>query len=75
MATYDMQKLREYRIARGLSQSDLAASVGVKKATISRIEKGLRVPSMGLVARIVRISAGELSADDFMPRVKSLTRR
>jgi DNA-binding XRE family transcriptional regulator len=62
-----MTKLREYRIARGLSQQSFAASVGVKKATISRIEKGKRVPSMGLVARIVEISDGELSADDFMP--------
>jgi transcriptional regulator with XRE-family HTH domain len=62
-----MKKLREYRVAQGLSQSALAASVGVMKATISRIEKGKRVPSLGLVARIVEISAGELSADDFMP--------
>ena len=64
-----MSKLRDYRIARGLSQQDLAASVGVKKSAISRIEKGKRVPSMGLVARIVEVSEGELSADDFMPTV------
>jgi DNA-binding XRE family transcriptional regulator len=67
-----MTKLREYRVARGLSQSTFAASVGVKKATISRIEKGKRVPSMGLVARIVEISGGELSADDFMPEPSPL---
>jgi transcriptional regulator with XRE-family HTH domain len=64
-----MSKLREYRIARGLSQQDLAASVGVKKAAISRIEQGKRVPSMGLVARLVEVSAGELCADDFMPEL------
>ena len=64
-----MSKLREYRIARGLSQQDLAASVGVKKSAISRIEKGKRVPSMGLVSRIVEVSEGELCADDFMPLV------
>ena len=62
-----MSKLRAYRVSRGLSQQDLAASVGVKKSAISRIEKGKRVPSMGLVARIVELSEGELSADDFMP--------
>ena len=66
-----MSKLREYRIAKGLSQQDLAASVGVKKAAISRIEQGKRVPSMGLVARIVEISGGELSANDFMPDVSA----
>lgn len=62
-----MSKLRAYRIAKGLSQEDLAASVGVKKSTVSRIEQGKRVPSMGLVARFVELSEGELSADDFMP--------
>ena len=64
-----MSKLRAYRLSKGLSQHDLAASVGVKKAAISRIEKGKRVPSMGLVARLVDVSDGELSADDFMPEL------
>jgi transcriptional regulator with XRE-family HTH domain len=64
-----MSKLRAYRIAKGLSQQDFAASVGVKKSAISRIEQGKRVPSMGLVARIVELSEGELSADDFMPTI------
>lgn len=64
-----MNKLRAYRSERGLSQADFAKSVGVKKATISRIEKGRRVPSMGLVSRMVEASGGALAADDFMPAV------
>lgn len=63
-----MSRLRAFRTNHGLSQADFAKSVGVKKATISRIEKGHRVPSMGLVSRMVEISQGELSADDFMPQ-------
>jgi len=66
-----MSKLRAFRISKGLSQQDLAASVGVQKAAISRIEKGQRVPSMGLVARLVDMSDGELSADDFLPLAPS----
>lgn len=62
-----MSKLRAYRTAKGLSQEDFAKSVGVQKAAISRIEQGKRVPSMGLVSRIVEASGGELCADDFMP--------
>ena len=62
-----MSKLKQYRTAKGLSQEDFAKSVGVQKAAISRIEQGKRVPSMGLVARIVEASDGELSANDFMP--------
>jgi transcriptional regulator with XRE-family HTH domain len=64
-----MSKLRAFRVSRGLSQQEFARSVGVKKSAISRIEKGKRVPSMGLVARIVELSDGELSADDFMPTI------
>jgi len=69
-----MSKLHAYRTLKGLSQQAFAASVGVQKATISRIEKGKRVPSMGLVARIVAVSKGELSADDFMPVIRSKSR-
>lgn len=62
-----MSKLRDYRTARGLSQGDFAKSVGVQKATISRIEKGKRTPSMALVSRMVEATDGVLRADDFMP--------
>lgn len=62
-----MSKLREYRESKGLSQEALAKSVGVRKAAISRIELGRRTPSMGLVARLVAVSDGDLSADDFLP--------
>jgi transcriptional regulator with XRE-family HTH domain len=64
-----MSKLRAFRVSKGLSQQAFARSVGVKKSAISRIEKGKRVPSMGLVARMVKLSKGELSADDFMPTI------
>lgn len=61
-----MSKLREYRTAKGLTQSELAEAVGVKKATISRIENGERTPSMSLVSRICEATKGELTANDFM---------
>lgn len=67
MATRAMSKLREYRAFKGLSQEDFAKSVGVQKATISRIEQGKRIPSMTLVSRMVEASDGFLRADDFMP--------
>ena len=61
-----MSKLRAFREKRGLSQEDFAKSVGVKKTTISRIESGHRVPSMGLVSRICEATSGEVTANDFM---------
>jgi transcriptional regulator with XRE-family HTH domain len=62
-----MNKLRSWRQSKGLSQQDVAEAVGVQKAMISRLEKGKRVASMSLVARLVEKSGGELSADDFLP--------
>jgi DNA-binding XRE family transcriptional regulator len=61
-----MSKLREYRTAHGLTQTEMAEAVGVKKATISRIENGERTPSMSLVSRICEATRGELTANDFM---------
>lgn len=61
-----MSKLRQYRTTHDLTQSEFAESVGVKKATISRIENGERMPSMSLVSRICEVTKGELSANDFM---------
>ena len=61
-----MSKLREYRQSQGLSQEQFAKSVHVRKATISRIENGQRVPSVGLISRICEVSKGALSANDFI---------
>lgn len=63
-----MSKLREYRLSKGLSQEALARRLGVGKAAICRIEKGSRLPSLPLIARIVRITDGKLSANDFLPK-------
>jgi transcriptional regulator with XRE-family HTH domain len=63
-----MSKLRAYRLSKGLSQEALARRLGVGKAAICRIERGSRRPSLPLIARIVRVTAGELSANDFLPK-------
>lgn len=44
----------------------LAALVGTSKASLSRIETRDQIPSLGLVKRIVGVSEGELSANDFV---------
>ncbi|MDG4650086.1 helix-turn-helix transcriptional regulator [Roseibacterium sp. SDUM158017] len=47
-----MQNLRDIRKAKSLSQADLAEMVGVKQATISRIEKGVNNPSLAVASKI-----------------------
>ncbi|MFC4668167.1 helix-turn-helix transcriptional regulator [Seohaeicola nanhaiensis] len=47
-----MKHLHRIRKARGMSQDELAHKVGVKQATISRIEKGVNNPSLDVAKRI-----------------------
>lgn len=44
--------MREQRIEAGLSQADLAASLGVSRQTVISIESGRYLPSLPLAFRI-----------------------
>lgn len=46
------ETLRELRCSRGISQLRLARMVGVHHSYLSRLERGRRGPSPGLVARL-----------------------
>lgn len=46
--------LREQRTLRGLSQADLAESLGVSRQTVIAIESGRYSPSLPLAFRIAR---------------------
>jgi len=49
-----MNRVAELRGARGWTQSDLAATVGVSRQSIISIERGRYDPSLGLAFRIAR---------------------
>lgn len=46
------QRLRDYRQQMGLSYAQLAASSGMSKAMLSKMENGLVTPSLGTLARL-----------------------
>jgi putative transcriptional regulator len=46
--------VKERRAARGLSQGELAAALGVSRQTINSIEKGRYVPSLALALSLAR---------------------
>jgi putative transcriptional regulator len=46
--------VKERRAARGLSQRELAAALGVSRQTINSIEKGRYVPSLALALSLAR---------------------
>jgi putative transcriptional regulator len=56
-------RLREVRLARGLSQERLAQEVGVTRQTIVNIEKGLTVPNVLIalaISGVLAIAVDEL---------------
>jgi len=66
-------RLRSVRLARGLSQRELARRAGVTNATISLIEAGKTNPSVGALKRVLDglpISLGEFFAFDRPERRK-----
>lgn len=46
--------IRRFRDAAGLSQRDLADSVGISKSYISSLELGYRAPNLNLLVKIAR---------------------
>jgi transcriptional regulator with XRE-family HTH domain len=45
-------RLREMRVARGLTQPEIAARVGTSASNISDLERGIKVPTLTTVARL-----------------------
>ncbi len=53
-------RVRELRTARGLSQGELAAAMGVSRQTINSIEVGRYVPSLLLAVGLARFFRGSV---------------
>lgn len=59
--------LREWREANGLSATECGKRVGVSHAAISRAELGQRTPRPKLMAAIIQMTGGAVTAADFYP--------
>ncbi|MEQ1907003.1 MAG: helix-turn-helix transcriptional regulator, partial [Pirellulaceae bacterium] len=46
------RNLRRLRVRRGLSQENLAVDAGIDRTYVSRIERGLENPTVGLLEQI-----------------------
>lgn len=69
--------LYQYRDNRGISQYDLADLLGVKQATVSRLEAEDRTASLILALEIERRTGGEVEAEHLpiTPRTRRAIRR
>ena len=57
--------LAEYMRAQELTDKQVAAEIGVSRATVSRIRRGKMRPGWPTLEKLKGWSNGEISADDF----------
>lgn len=58
------RRIAEIRKIKGISQSDLAAQVGITQEHVSRIENGKYSPRLDIIAKIAEVLACKV--DDFL---------
>jgi transcriptional regulator with XRE-family HTH domain len=66
--------LSEYLAANNLTQTEFAARVGVKQATIARYARGERFPRLKHLAAIQKETGGTVTADDHVRARESAER-
>ena len=55
-------ELRHLRLARGLTQQEVANRVGVHRTYVNQVEAGSRNVSLGILARLARVLETNLSS-------------
>jgi len=59
------ERLKELRLAAGLSQAELAERAGLNRFGVAKLEQGVREPTWATVLELAR--ALEVSVADFVP--------
>lgn len=62
-----MTDLAKYLDRAKIRQADFAAEIGVTQATVSRLAKGVSIPSLELAVRIERLTGGAVTAVSWFP--------
>ena len=58
------QRIKQYRMARKLSQDDLAAAIAITTGHVSKIETGRRYPSLEIIVSIANTL--DITSDDLL---------
>ena len=66
-----MTRLSDHLCAAELTQSQFAKRVGVDQATISKLCRGVLMPSLPLAVRIERATSGAVSASSWISDAES----
>ena len=68
LAIFIGNKIKEYRKLKGLTQKELAKTVGMGDTTIANYEKGLRTPKKNTMFALAK--AFNIPIDDLFPPIK-----
>lgn len=66
-------KIADWMRKRGLTDAETAALLDVDASTVNRIRRGETQPSWPLAAKIKNVTAGDVTADDFLPALPAPT--
>ena len=69
LAIYIGEKIREYRILKGLTQKELAHKIDMGDTTVANYEKGFRTPKKNTLFKLA--NAFDISIDDLFPPIHS----
>jgi predicted transcriptional regulator len=61
-------RLREFLSENEISEAAFSAQVGVSQVAVHRYVAGQRTPSYEIMLKIMDITGGEVTANDFYPR-------
>lgn len=58
--------LADYLFQNRISDGDFAASIGVDRSSVNRMRRGITRPDWPTVERIIEVTAGAVTANDFI---------
>ncbi|ASP84139.1 XRE family transcriptional regulator [Sinorhizobium meliloti] len=63
--------LEQYLRSKGITDAAFGASAGLSQAQVSRIKRGVSMPSWDAIAKIMKATDGDVTANDFAAAVES----
>ena len=58
-------KLKDYMVVHGVGLTEMARLLGVSEVAVSRYRQGARRPSPDVMRRIIRVTKGAVTPNDF----------
>ena len=62
--------LRAFMAMKGLTVEEMGRMLGVSHVSVSRYRNGLRRPEWDILARIIKVTQGAVTPNDFLPKTR-----